>query len=184
MKTQDVVTGWVSTYRYDFIARSGYPFGDINKLTNDFIFHYEKELRAGKVGIPAGVFSGNPLPDKIRHFIRIRFQCVAISINAHRYFFEGVSYDKTTTGPSLSAYLDHLGKKRNGILLSRVISDQFYVAVQQVSALSMSLRQAVELNNVSMLASFDELQKNVPPLKVDMMQALNIRIDYVDADGD
>ena len=69
-------------------------------------------------------------------------------------------------------------------MLSRVISDQFYVAVQQVSALSISLRQAVELNNVSMLASFDELQKNVPPLKVDMMQALNIRIDYVDADGD
>jgi hypothetical protein len=187
MKTQDVVTEWVSSYRYDFIARSGSSAsGSVNKLANDFIFHYEKELRAGKVGIPAGVFSGAPLPNRVEALYSDTLSKVLLlrSIKAHKRFFEGVSHDRTTNGPSLGPYLDHLGKMRNGKLLSRAINDQFLTATQQVSTLSMSMRKAVESNNVSMLSSFDELQKNVPPLKVDMMQALNIRIDYVDADGD
>jgi hypothetical protein len=31
---------------------------------NDYIFYYEKRLRAGKFYIPAGIFS-NPLPEKV-----------------------------------------------------------------------------------------------------------------------
>ncbi len=35
-----------------------------------------------------------------------------------------------------------------------------------------------------MLTAYDELQKAVVLLKVDMLQALNIQVDFVDADGD
>jgi hypothetical protein len=35
-----------------------------------------------------------------------------------------------------------------------------------------------------MTLTYDELQKAVVLLKVDMVQKLNITIDYVDADGD
>ena len=35
-----------------------------------------------------------------------------------------------------------------------------------------------------MLEAYDELQRAVVLLKVDMIQAMNISIDYVDADGD
>ena len=35
-----------------------------------------------------------------------------------------------------------------------------------------------------MLSSYDELQKVVVLLKVDMLQAFDISTDYVDADGD
>ena len=35
-----------------------------------------------------------------------------------------------------------------------------------------------------MLETFYELQKNVVYMKVDLFQALNVKIDYVDADGD
>jgi len=35
-----------------------------------------------------------------------------------------------------------------------------------------------------MLSTYDGLQKNVVLLKVDMLQALNINVDFVDADGD
>jgi hypothetical protein len=187
MKTQDVVNEWVSSYRFDFIARSGSSAsGSVNKLANDFVYHYEKELRAGKVGIPAGVFSGSPLPNRVEALYSDTLSKVLLlrSIDAHKRFFEGISHDSTTNGPSLGPYLDHLGRMRNGKLLSSAINDQFLIATQQVLSLSMSMREAVELNNVSMLSSFDELQKNVPLLKVDMMQTLNIRIDYVDADGD
>ncbi len=35
-----------------------------------------------------------------------------------------------------------------------------------------------------MLASYDELQRLVVLFKVDMVQAFDVTIDYVDADGD
>ncbi len=35
-----------------------------------------------------------------------------------------------------------------------------------------------------MLLTFDELQRNVILLKVDMLQALDINVDFVDTDGD
>ena len=35
-----------------------------------------------------------------------------------------------------------------------------------------------------MLAAYDAIQQNVVYLKLDMMQALNITVDYVDSDGD
>jgi hypothetical protein len=35
-----------------------------------------------------------------------------------------------------------------------------------------------------MLETYDELQRNVILMKVDMLQALSIDINYVDADGD
>ena len=37
-------------------------------MTNDFIYYYEKGFRANKFGIPAGVFSGGALPEKVEAF--------------------------------------------------------------------------------------------------------------------
>jgi hypothetical protein len=42
----------------------------------------------------------------------------------------------------------------------------------------------VETNNVAMTEAFDTIQQAVILLKVDMLQALDIRVDFVDADGD
>ena len=35
-----------------------------------------------------------------------------------------------------------------------------------------------------MLNTYNELQRNVILMKVDMLQAMDISVDYVDADGD
>jgi hypothetical protein len=39
-------------------------------------------------------------------------------------------------------------------------------------------------DNTQMTLAYDELQKVVVLIKVDMLQAFNISVDYVDADGD
>jgi len=52
------------------------------------------------------------------------------------------------------------------------------------SALSDDFGQQVLEDNTKMTDLYDELNKVVVLLKVDMMQALNIKITYVDADGD
>jgi len=44
--------------------------------------------------------------------------------------------------------------------------------------------QEVENNNSKMLTAYDSMQANVILLKIDMLQALSISVDYVDTDGD
>ena len=54
----------------------------------------------------------------------------------------------------------------------------------KVSGLTNSFYQQVNTDNTQMTLTYDELQKVVILLKVDMLQAMNINVDYVDADGD
>ena len=56
--TQEVLTDWKNSYKNTFInSKSNTATSSLNKLVNDFIFYYEKGLRANKIGIPAGIFS-------------------------------------------------------------------------------------------------------------------------------
>ena len=42
----------------------------------------------------------------------------------------------------------------------------------------------IESDLIKVLKTYDEIQTAVVLLKVDMLQALNIAVDYADADGD
>src|SRR5690554_1438587 len=57
--TRQVADHWTEEFRDEFVqnSRSG-SNASVDRMVNDYIFYYEKALRAGKVGIPAGVFSG------------------------------------------------------------------------------------------------------------------------------
>ena len=54
----------------------------------------------------------------------------------------------------------------------------------KINELDSNLVSQVESDNSEMLLTFDELQKAVILLKVDMLRAISINVDYVDADGD
>ena len=73
---------------------------------------------------------------------------------------------------------------KDNSLLSVVITDQFELARTEIEELSENLAEQVNTNNIAMLEAYDALQINVVNLKVVMLQALNINVDYVDADGD
>jgi len=73
---------------------------------------------------------------------------------------------------------------KNGADLTQLINDQFESARNQAQELNPNFAEQIETDNTKMLATFDELQKNVVLLKVDMLQALDISVNYVDADGD
>ena len=74
--------------------------------------------------------------------------------------------------------------EKEGLLLSEYINNQFDIARSKTNELNEDFAQQVETNNNSLLETYDQLQKNVVNLKVDMMQAFNISVDFVDADGD
>jgi len=180
-----VLEDWQSGYRETFISNDGSSAtSSLNKIVNDYLFYYEKFLRAGKIGIPAGVFSGSPLPNKVEGLYSesdSKFLFLA-GLDAARDFFIGRGGFADSTGESLKTYLDYLDQDGNN--LSGKILTQFDSILEKANVLNDNLRLQVEQDNMKMLETYDELQKNVILLKVDMLQALNIKVDFVDADGD
>lgn len=178
---------WQNGYRDVFVENSGSDASSsVNKMLNDYMFYYEKALRAGKIGIPAGVFSVTPLADKVeavykRDVSKVLFQ---IALNTVIDFFNGVHFNGSGQGESIKSYLDYLNTITEGESLSKLINDQFDKAVMTGNQLNDNFYQEVQTNNQAMLRTYDELQKNVVLMKVDMFQALNVKVDYVDADGD
>lgn len=185
--TVEVLENWESGYRDQFVSNSGNGANaSLDMVVNDYIFYYEKVLRAGKVGIPAGVFSGTPLSSHVEAYYSDGFskELLLEALDAAQNFFNGKHFGTQETGESLASYLGYLNTMKGGADLTQLINNQFKSARNQAENLNSDFVTQIETDNSEMLATYDELQKNVVLLKVDMLQALNINVDYVDADGD
>ncbi len=186
--TTTVVADWTGGYRNTFVNNNGSSAtSSVDKIVNDYLFHYEKHLRAGKIGIPAGVFAQREtFPDKVEAFYKRDFskELFIANLDAMKDFFNGKHFGSTATGESFKTYLDVLNTVKNGEDLARIINDQFDTSRAAALNLNDDFSVQVKTNNTSMLEVYDELQKNVVFLKVDMLQALSVAVDFVDADGD
>jgi predicted lipoprotein len=181
--TQQVLNDWTGSFRNAFIDNSGNTTtSSVNLLANDFIFYYEKALRANKIGIPAGIFSNNVLPDRVEAFYRsdISKDLALEALQAVQDFFNGKQYGGSATGESFRSYLVYLQRSD----ISNSITTQFASAETQINGLLDNFSQQVNTDNTQMTLAYDELQKAVVLLKVDMFQAFNVNVDFVDADGD
>jgi predicted lipoprotein len=183
-----VVADWNSGYRATYIANNGTSVSSsVNITTNNFVKNLEKNIRAGKLGIPAGLFSsGIKYPEKVEGFYKndLSKELLNTAIKASQDFFNGQHFNKTTAGEGLKSYLDYLKVIRNGENLSTIINNQFTSIFAANATLSNSFSTQVTADNAKMILAYDALQQNVIYTKLDMMQALNITIDYVDSDGD
>jgi len=185
--SNQVLGDWRSGFRDTFVEKDGATAtSSVNKIVNDYLFYYEKYLRAGKIGIPAGVFSGEPLSDRVEAFYAqdASKELFLTGLDAVQRFFNGIAYQSDAKGTGLKAYLDYLNTIKEGADLSTLINDQFGTARSKANELNENLALQIETDNIKMLETYDELQKNVILLKGDMLQALNIKVDFVDADGD
>ncbi|NNE27898.1 MAG: imelysin family protein [Saprospiraceae bacterium] len=183
----EVLNDWKTNFRDSFINNDGSSAtSSTDKLVNDFLFYYEKFLRAGKIGIPAGVFSGSALSNAVEAPYSEIYskQLFFAGFETIQAFFKGVSFEGVQNGTSLEDYLIHVAEQNNTSSISDEILAQWALAEQKALALGDSFRNQVEVDNIKMLQTYDELQKAVILLKVDMLQALNIQVDFVDADGD
>ncbi|WP_289063204.1 imelysin family protein [uncultured Zobellia sp.] len=186
--TRGVLAEWNSGYRATFVANNGASStASVDRFINDYVFYYEKFLRAGKMGIPVGAFSENVLPQNVEAYYKadISNELFLEGLEAVQDFFNGVHYGKTTSGESLASYLDALNTVKDGDDLKKLINDQFNLARTKVQELE-PFRKEIEDNvpPTNMLLAYDEVQRIVPLLKVDMVSAMSVSIDFVDADGD
>lgn len=168
---------WTASFVTSFTLNDGNSAtASVDRTVNDYLFHYEKFLRAGKVGIPAGVFSDMPLADRSEALYSGQSKALFLAaLSASASFF---------TDHGLADYLDALNVMRDGELLSAKITDQFAAIAVAADAVDDDFSTQVATDNVRMLALYDEMQRLVVLLKVDMLQALSINVDFVDADGD
>lgn len=183
----EVLDDWKNSFRDSFVQNDGASAtASTDKMVNDFLFYYEKFFRAGKIGIPAGVFSGTPSSIRVEAPYSGEYSKALFleAFEAIQKLFNGTSYDQSTEGPSLKQYLDHVSEVNQTNFVADDINEQWQVASTVSAVLMDNFRNQVEIDNSKMLNTYDELQKAVVLLKVDMMQALNIQVDFVDADGD
>lgn len=185
--TGEVLSHWNNSFRETFVANtSSSSTGAVDRLTNDYIMYYEKFLRSGKIGIPAGIFTGNPAPGTVEaHYSEgLSKDLYLKALETVEDFFNGEHFGSAESGPSYKQYLDYMNSVKEGESLSALINAQFDATRKQAEKLDPNFVEQVKMNNNLMLGAFDELQKNVVLLKVDMLQSLSISVDYVDSDGD
>jgi len=184
---KNIISDWKNSYRDNFVSNtSSSSTGSVDRLTNDYIIYYEKFLRSGKVGIPAGAFSGTVQPTKIESFYQPEFSKVLLkeAIMATQDFFNGKYANTQERGKSFKEYLDYLDAMKEGEQISELVTANFNNSLEKTATLENSLLNQINTNNSKMLETFDVLQQNVILLKVDMLQSLSISVDYVDTDGD
>jgi hypothetical protein len=183
-----VVTDWNSSYKATFIANDGTSIvSSVNVTTNNFVKNFEKDIRTGKIGIPAGVFSNSvKYPEKVEGYYKNDVSKILLNeaVKASQDFFNGKHFGSATTGESLSSYLDFVNAVRKDQKLSTIINNEYTPIYATNNALNNSFSSQITTDNTKMLAANTALQQNVIYTKLDMMQALGITIDYVDGDGD
>ncbi|QHI35911.1 Iron-regulated protein A [Kordia antarctica] len=181
--TQEVLSDWTTSYRDIFISSTANTATSAtNKFINDFIFYYEKGLRVTKIGIPAGNFSTTPLPEKVEAFYNqeVSKELALEALNAVQNIFNGTTFNGDSSGESFKTYLISLDRAD----LATLINAQFNTSRGKIQVLNANFFTQINTDNTKMTQAYDALQTTVVSLKVDMLQAFNVSVDYADADGD
>ncbi len=186
-KVTEVKTAW-STYRSTYISSTGTDAGSsISLTTNAFVLYYERYLRSGKVGLPAGAMTGVAAPTLTEAYYTATLskELAVAAMNAVKNFYNGKGYSNNTDGMGFNDYLMAIGTKdQNGKAMATVINDDITTATTSLASFPSTIKAGVSNNRPEILAIYQQLQSIVPLLKVDMVSAFGISITYTDNDGD
>lgn len=179
-KVNTVNTAW-TTYQTEFKALTGTDAGSaLGMLVNAINFDYEKYIRDGKIGIPAGVRSlGTPQPNSCEALYTQQSLALATeAITKLQELYNG------GTGIGLDDYLNYLNAQHNNEPLNTKILNQFSAIKTALNNLNAPLSAEVTNNTQQVKAAYQEMQKMVVYLKVDLSSSIGILITYADNDGD
>lgn len=188
-KVKQTLDLWNSAYRADFISSTSLKAGSsTSMLINGYVMNYEKFIRLGKFGIPSGAVSTLLEPTKVEGFYKkdISQKLALAAHQASVNFFNGKSVKTGSIYYGLAAYLNALEAKdtQTNKLLSVALNEQFDINNNAILNLNSNFYYLVNNDNQKLIDAFNELQKAVRILKVDMTSAMSITITYTDNDGD
>lgn len=183
--TQDVNQLWLN-HRSDFINASGTDIGSstgmaVNAMNKDF-----ELLKNAKIGFPSGKRTfGQTFPEACEAYYSLYSKELSLAnIEAIYRFWQGLSPDNSTKGPSLEDYIIELEVMSLGENLDVLIHNQFTEAIQNLNALPASLEQSVNDYPKEVDDVYLAIQNNIIYLKTDMPSAFGVLITYQDNDGD
>ena len=181
----NLVTEYWKTNRGTFISlNTNTATSSLNLLTNDFIYYYEKGLRANKIGIPCGKWNNwDTYEQGVEAYYRkdLSKRLTLEAIKACKQFFSGIGF---STGLSAESYIEYLNTITGDNTLSNNIINQLTIAEDKINILDNNFILQMSIDNTPMIEAYDELQRVVVYLKTDMLINLSITVDYQDADGD
>jgi len=179
-KVKSTTDGW-QAQENDFIKNSGSDGGSsISTLFNALVKNFEQRTRDAKIGVPAGVRTDNIIqPEQCEAlYAGYSLELLNANISALKDFFNG------TADEGFDNYLDYLKSEKDGQPLSAAINAQFDAITVSIEAIDWPLSESIKTDKLPAINAFNEMQKMVVLLKVDMAPELGILINYADNDGD
>lgn len=179
---ETVLNDWKTNYGNTFSTKTGSDIGSsVGILVNAWNQHYERNFRDGKIGIPVGVRSiGVPLPEKCEAFYSgISSQLAVDNLIAMEKMYLGIGQD----GNNRTSFDDYL-IAIDAAELDNDIKNQFTVAKTKLQELGSPLSDEIKNNQPKVEAAYQELQKLILLIKIEMPSRLGILITYQDNDGD
>jgi hypothetical protein len=182
--TNKVTEYWKNNKDMIISSNGNTATSSLNLLTNDFIYFYEKGIRANKIGIPCGRWDNwDTYPIGVEAYYRkdLSKQLTLVAINSCVQFFSGVGLNTGIDGQSFDDYLNDINGDND--LTSNIIN-KLISAEEKINSLDNNFTLQMSEDNTKMIEAYDALQKVVVHLKTDMLISLSITVDYADADGD
>ena len=100
-------------------------------------------------------------------------------------YIKGNHVSTNADGQGLDDYINFVAAKdANGGALETTIESQITTAIAALNGHTNPLSYEVTNNNSQVLATYQEMQKLVPLIKVDLTSALGVLVTYQDNDGD
>jgi predicted lipoprotein len=178
------------SYKDTFIANnaSNAVGSAVSEMSNAIISHYETFVRKGKIGLSLGIFNGFsqlPLPSHVEGLysqanLKYSIKNVAFFLR----FLNGNSFNENTEGIGLLDYANFVEATVNGKLLSEEVNTQMNAIITYSQNIVGPWEYEVTNNPAIHLNLYQEYQKLMPLLKVDLTSAIGVSISYQDNDGD
>ena len=183
-----VLQDWKTSYKSIFVTNEcSSATASVDKLTNDFIFNFEKHIRVAKIGKPIGFFTNTPVPEAVEAFYKkdVSKELFVVAIQASRDFFAGKHFNSNTEGISLKSYLTDLNIQTvTEKSLSVEILERMDKALSTANGLEDNFYNQIIADRDAFVVMRKELHSVVEVLKTNMIAALKIKADFNDTDGD
>ncbi len=174
---------WVANgYQQTFQNSNGNAVGSsVSLMLNSMVLDFERFIRDGKVGIPLGVRTlGVANPGKVEaYYSKNSLVLVKQSISAYKDVFNGIDQN----GVNGSGFDDYLNFEGASTTVAN-INAQLESVLSKLNMLSGPLSEDVVNNKTQVQEVYNEMQKAIVLLKVEVPSALSVLITYQDSDGD
>lgn len=186
-KMSKTINDWNSYYRDGFVKRLGTASGSsLSLLLNDYSLYTEKNLRTGKIRIPAGLLptSKGILINHIEGRYSANYSSTYIqeSLRAVSDYYYGIG--TAGNGLGLDDFLRELDTDYNKTKLHIAFEEQLKKTIDEADKLNNPFSAELQSNPQQVKIVYNHTQDLVILLKNHIIPAVGVLVGYVDTDGD